>query len=523
MITAEVWAEVRRLAHIEHLKKKQIARRLQIDVKTVRRALSHDDHRGFTPKAPPPRASMLDPLKPLLRKRLEDHPDLTAVQLHDGLVRDYAWPGGIAVVRRYVYEVRKEQREAFLRLTHLPGKVAQVDWGYCGSIRIGNTLRRLSIFVMVLAYSRLLFACFTLSERMDAFLDALVRALRYFGGIPEHLLFDNMKTVVLDRRAGAVRYHPRLLELSGQIWFKPRTCPPRRPWHKGIVESAIHYVRTSFLPGRSQATDVEREQRDLDVWLAETANVREHAETHRRPIDMFEETEKGVLRPLPDRPVDTAHVETVAANAFFEVRYDGNRYTVPHRYAYRTGLTLRATPGEVNIFDAAEEIARHARSYERWRRIADPKHERDLLAKRRRAHADTLLGRLRGLLPERADEYAAALVKKELRSVGHLKKILALADCFGADEVREALLFGLQHGVFGADCVENLVHQRRRARHAPPVLPVRIADELASIHVPEPNLMSYETLLAEGERSPEHEAAHGPEPRPAIEGPVQEA
>ncbi len=520
MINAEIWAEVRRLALIEHLKKRQIARRLQLDIKTVRRALRHDDYRDMEAKAPPPRASMLDPLKPLLWKRLEDHPDLTAVQLYDGLVRDYAWPGGVAIVRRYVREVRKEQREAFLRLTHLPGKVAQVDWGHCGAIRIGNTLRRLSIFVMVLAYSRLLFACFTLSERMDAFLDALVRAARFFGGLPEHLLFDNMKTAVLDRRAGAVRFHPRLLELAGQLLFKPRACPPCRPWHKGIVESAIHYVRTSFFPGRAQPTDFDREQRDLDVWLSATANVRQHAETHRRPIDMFEETEKGLLIPLPDRPIDTAQVETVAANAFFEVRYDGNRYTVPHDYAYRAGLTLRATPREVVVFEGADEIARHTRSFERWHRIAAPEHERGLLAKRRRAHADTLLGRLRDLLPEGADKYAAGLVKKELRSVGHLKKILALADCFGTDEVREALLFGLEHEVFGADCVENLVHQRRRARHAAPVLPVRLADELASIHVPEPNLMSYDSLL---ERSTSHEVAHGPEPGPALEGPGEEA
>ena len=519
MIPVDTWAEIRRLAHTEQLKKRQIARRLHVDIKTVRRALRHDTCPGRAPKTPPPRGSMLDPLKPHLRKRLEDHPDLTAVQLHDALRRDYAYPGGIAVVRRFVHEVRKEQLEAFLRLTHLPGKVAQVDWAHCGSIRIGQSVRRLSLFVMVLAYSRLLFACFTLSERMDSFLDALVRALRFFGGLPEHLLFDNMKTVVLDRRAGAIRFHPRLLELSGQIYFKPRACPPRRPWHKGIVESAIHYVRMSFFPGRPQATDFEREQRDLDVWLAGTANVRVHAETHRRPCDMFEETEKGVLVPLTDRPIDIAHVEAVAANAFFEVRYDGNRYTVPHTYAHRDGLTLRATPREVVVFEGAREIARHARSFERGRRIVDPEHERGLLARRRRAHADTLLGRLRGLLPERADEYAAGLVKRELRSVGHLKKILALADCFGADEVREALLFGLEHRIFGADCVENLVHQRRRARHAAPVVPVCLAEELASIHVPEPNLMSYEALLSEGERSRDHEAAPGQESQREPEGP----
>ncbi len=519
MIPIETWAAIRHLSKQERLSQRQIARRLHVDPKTVWNVLRQERYPGHVLRTPKPRVSILAPHKPLIRARLEDHPELSAVQVHGWLRREFAYPGDVTGVRGFVRTVRKEQLEAFLRLTHMPGKVAQVDWAHCGSIRIGQSVRRLSLFVMVLAYSRLLFACFTLSERMDAFLDALVRALRFFGGMPERLLFDNMKTVVLDRRGGAIRFHPRLLELSGQLPFTPRACPPFRPWHKGIVENVIGYVRKSFLNGRPQPTDFDREQRDLDEWLLATANVRMHATTHRRPVDMFAEIEGGVLIAIPDRPIDTAHVETVAANAFFEVRYDGNRYTVPHGYAHRSGLTLRATPHEVVVLDGLSKIARHARSFERGRRIVDAEHERGLLAKRRRSHRDTLLGRLRALLPERADEYAAGLVKRELRSEGHLKKILALADRFGVDEVREALGHGLEHGIFGADCVENLVHQRRRARHAAPIAPVCLADELASIHVPEPNLTSYEALLSEGERNPDHEAAHRQESQRQPEGP----
>lgn len=499
MISVEIWAEIRRLAHQEHLKKRQIARRLQVDPKTVRQVLRQERYPGLVPRSPQARPSMLDPHKPFVRDLLEEHPDLTAMQVHARLRRDFAYPGDVTRLRRFLHGVRREQLEAYLRLTHLPGKIAQVDWAHCGSIRIGQTMRRLSLLVMVLAYSRVMFAMFTLSERMDAFLDALMRALIFFGGLPARLLFDNMKTVVLDRRGGSIRFHPRLLELAGLLFFQPRACPPRRPWHKGIVESAIGYVRKSFLNGRPQPTDLAREQRDLDEWLAGTANVRVHAETRRRPVDLFGETEKAVLTPLPASAIDTSHVESVQANAFFEVRFDGNRYTVPPAYAHRPGLTLRASPGEVILYDAAQEIARHARSYERGRRIVDPGHEQALVRRKRRAERDTLLGRLRALLPERADEYAAGLVRKELRSAGHLRRILELADRFGAEDVFEALVHGLQHDVFGADNVENLIHQRRRARNAAPLLPVCLADELANIHVPEPSLTGYEFLVTREE------------------------
>jgi transposase len=511
MISVETWAEIRRLSLLEKLGCLQIARRLDVDPKTVRRALGQARYPGLAPRPSQARPSMLDPHKPWVRSLLDEVPELTAIQVHERLRRDFAYRGDATRLRRFIQVLRREQLEAYLRLTHLPGKIAQVDWAHCGPIRIGQTTRRLSLFVMVLAYSRLLFACFTLSERMDAFLDALVRGLIFFGGGVERLLFDNMKTVVLDRRAGSVRFHPRLLELAGLVPFQPRVCPPRRPWHKGIVESAIAYVRASFLNGRAQPTDLTREQRDLDLWLAGTANVRLHAETRRRPIDLFTEIEKSVLRPLPTVALDTAHVDTVQANAFSEVRFDGNRYTVPHRYAHRPALTLRATPGEVAVFDGAQEIARHARSYERGRRVVDPEHERGLLLRRRRAERDTLLGRLRILLSDRADEYAVGLVRRELRSETHLRRILALADRYGTDEVRAALAEGLAHGAYGADVVENAIHRRRRATNAAPLLPMCLADELASIHVAEPDLTPYESLLdREGERSPEHEAAHGP-------------
>lgn len=455
MIDAETWAEARRLAKQGDMKLRQIARHVGIDRKTLNTVLQQPRYPGLLPKQRAPRGSMLDPHKPLIQLYLSECPGLSAVQVLDRLRREEGYQGEVTLVRDYLRSLRLQQREAFLRLTHVPGKVAQVDWATCGSIQLGNISRRLSLFVMVLAFSRYLYAEFSLSEKMDAFLEAHMRAFEAFGGVPARGVYDNCKTVVLQRSGAQIRFNPRLLEFSAHYLFQPRPCPPRRPHYKGIAENVIRYAKRNFVRGRPAPRDLETEQRALQQWLRETANVRVHRETGRKPAELLAEVERSALTPLPACPYDAAHIESVSANAFFEVFFDGNRYSVPHQYAHREGLVLRATTGQVTILDGAMELARNSRCYERGRRILDQAHQRGLLEKKRRAERDTQLGRLRELLGEKAEAYCAGLARKALRTEKHLRRILKLADQFGAREVREALELGLQHGAFGADSVEK--------------------------------------------------------------------
>lgn len=517
MISVELWAEARRLQLKEKFSQRQIARRLGIDRKTVRTAVRQESYPGLALKPQAPRPSILDEHKPLIATYLDDAPELTAVQVLQRLRQDRGFDGEISVVRRYLASVHHAVREALLRLTHLPGKVAQVDWAHCGWIMIGRTRRRLSLFAMVLAYSRMIYVEFTLSERMDAFLEAHVRAFAFFGAVPDRCLYDNCKTVVLERRDGRIVFHPRLLAFAGHYLYAVRACPPRRPRHKGVVESAIGYFRKNFQNGRPPPTDLEHERRDLQRWRDEVANVRIHSETRRRPCDLLAESERTSLMPLPAVAADTAHVEPVCANAYAEVRVDGNRYSVPHGYAHRGGLILRVGTQEVTVADGPTQIARHERCYDRGKSIVNPEHDRGLWEKKRRAERDTRLGRIVALLGERAATYVQGLESKAVRSERHVARILTLADRYGADEVREALAHGMACGAFGADAVESIVHQRRRARQAAPLLPVHAADELAAIHVAEPDLSLYDALLVEeGERNLDGEIDHAepaaPEP-----------
>ena len=498
MIDAERWAEARRLHRVEGYKVRAIARRLGLDPKTVRRALRQDSYPGVRPQNRR-RGSILDAYREAIRRYVAEA-DLSAVQVHTRLVKEQHYKGEITLVRAFVRELRRSEAQAFLRLSFLPDECAQVDWAHFGRVPIGRTRRRVSAFVMVLAHSRLMYIELSLSERMDAFLEAHVRAFDYLGGVPKRCLYDNCKTVVLQRLGDGVRFHPRLLDLAGHYFFQVRACPPRRPWHKGRVESGIRYVRESFLRGRGPIEDIDRERRDLALWRDEVANERVHAVTRRRPRELFQAVERAALLPLPAKPYDTALVESVSAGKFYRVPFDGNLYSVPYQLAHRRGLVLRATTTEVTIHSEHELVARHTRSYDRGQDVIDPSHDRGLRAKRRRSDRHLLLGRMISVLGPEADRYAAGLAREHVRASHHVRRILALAERYGAQDVREALLRALSHEAFGADYIENVVHQERRRRLAGPAASAAVLHDadLAAIAIAEPDLSRFDNLFPKG-------------------------
>ena len=150
---------------------------------------------------------------------------------------------------------------------------AQIDWGAFGAIRIGHGVRPLSGFVMVLSYSRALFALFTLDQTLESFLRGHVEAFAACQGVARTLVYDNLRSAVLDRAGTAIRFHPRLLELAGHYHFAPRPCTPYRANEKGKIERQIHYVRQAFFAARTFA-DVEDLNAQFRRWRDDIAHRR---------------------------------------------------------------------------------------------------------------------------------------------------------------------------------------------------------------------------------------------------------
>jgi transposase len=321
MTPAEVRAEMRRLVLRLHWRIETVARRFGVHHSTVRRAL--EDSPG--PEHPVP-GSVLDPFKPYVVQRLTEAPELTGVRMLAEL-RERGYQHGIACIRRYMAKVRTPRpAKVYLRVETEPGEQAQVDWGSFGHLRVGSAQRPLSCFAMVLSWSRALFIDFALDQRMETFLAMHRRALEQFGGVPQRILYDNLKSVVLHHIGSTVQFNPRFLAFAGHYLFEPTAAPVRYPEAKGRVEGAIKYIRHSFFYGRSFSSLADL-RRQAEAWLEATANARIHAATRERPADRLL-VEKARLHPLPEHPFDTDFVEPQIVSKEARVRLDTNTYYV---------------------------------------------------------------------------------------------------------------------------------------------------------------------------------------------------
>jgi Integrase core domain len=227
-----------------------------------------------------------------------------------------------------VRRVRPTRQPAFLKLAFAPGECAQVDWGSFGSVPVGQTTRRLSFFVMVLCYCRLMYVEFTVSQTMEHFLACHQHAFEAFGGVPSKVMVDNLKSAVLRRSLGqAPVFNPKYAAFSQHYGFDIVPCNVGKGNEKGRVENAVGYVKKNFLAGLDIA-DFAMLAPAAKHWLDTVANVRVHGQTRKRPGELWQ-SEKPYLTPLPAHPFDIATVSQVRASKQFRITLETNRYSVP--------------------------------------------------------------------------------------------------------------------------------------------------------------------------------------------------
>jgi transposase len=440
------------------------------------------------------RSSVLDPFKGRITRLLDTHP-YSAQQIFQRL-REEGYGGGVTILRDYVRRIRPTKLPVYLKLHFAAGECAQVDWGAFGTVAVGNTRRRLSFFVMVLAYSRQMYVEFTVSQTMEHFLACHQHAFAALGGVPTKLMIDNLKSAVLQRLAGvAPVFNPRYLDFARHYGFAIAPCNVARANEKGRVESGVGYVKKNFLRGL-ELTEFSAIQAAAQVWLDTIANVRIHGETHQRPLDMFQE-ERPHLRTLNPNPYDVARTSTTIASSQFRITLDTNAYSVPCAYAHRR-LTLKAYPDRVCIYFDAELIARHNRRYGRHEDFEDPEHVKGLIARRTRAREQRLMLRFLALSPD-AQAYYDGLEEKRFNARHHVRKILALAEIYPGDSVARAISDGLAFHAFSADYITNILETRARALPEPGPLQLTRCHDLLDIDLPPPDLNVYDR----GDHDPE--------------------
>jgi transposase len=499
MITPEQLAEIRRLYYGEHWKVGTIAAALGVHHDTVDAAIAHDTpgvRRGTC------RATKLDPYLPVIRDTLTHYPRLRATRLFE-MVKARGYPGSVVQLRRAVRLIRPAATATvYRRLTTLAAEEAQVDWGAFGSIRIGRGVRSLSGFVMVLSYSRAVFALFTVDQTLESFLRGHVEAFQAFQGIARTLVYDNLRTAVLERAGTAIRFHPRLLELAGHYHFAPRPCTPGRGNEKGKVERQIQYLRHAFFAARTFA-DVEDLNTQFRRWRDEVAHQRLHPEQRDRTVADVLAEEQPRLLPLPTHLFETDVMRTVMSGKTPYVRFDRNSYSIPHTHVRRP-LTLLASPTTVRVIAGTEEIARHARSYDTGQIIEQEAHVAGLVAATRQANPSSARDRLRLAVPPIAallDRLAARGESLRL----HTARLLALLDDYGPQELAAAVTRALERDALGAGAIAHILETRRRQRGQKPPIPLALPDRpgVRDLDITPHRLETYDELTRSDPDDPE--------------------
>jgi transposase len=470
-----LWAEIRRLAEIEKLSARAISRRLHCARHTVTVALKldHPSAREVTH-----RASLLDPYKAKINALVAQYPDLSAVRIREEIGRGPdGYKGSTIVIRRYLRTIRPARGRVYQEVHYEPAQAMQIDWGECGRVPVGTTTRKVSVFVAVLCYSRLIFIEFALSQRKAEFYRCLVHALEFFGGSPRAVIFDNLKSAVLNGSGRASCFHPEFLALCGYFCLQPIACERRDPESKGITEDGVRYVKHNALAGRAEELIRFEDYLALaPYWRDQVANVRIHETTRERPIDRFQR-ERSLLRRLPAIPFDTDEVVPAVVTPHARIKFDGNRYSTPPQLVRRP-VTTRASRDEVRVLHEGQVMAQHVRSYQRGQLIVLPDHRTAALALSRRSRSSALEQAFDALGPE-AREFHLQLRRQPLKTGVHLRRLLGLAQLYGAAEVLSAITRALELAAYDAASVENLLLAQRRRRQLPtPTLPAPRRREL---------------------------------------------
>lgn len=322
--------------------------------------------RAMPAASPPQNASSIERWEPRIVELAKAGAGPTAI--FDRLRLEEATFNGSFWAVRAVYRRWRKQRgvraeDVAIAVETTAGDVAQVDFGHVGWLYDAATGRRRKawVFVLVLGYSRRMFARIVFDQKIETWLRLHVEAFAELGGVPATIVPDNLKAAVVRAAFGvddAASLNRSYRELARFYGCKVDPAPIYAPEKKGKVESGVKYVKRNFFVGRDN-DDADETRKALARWVDEIANQRVHGTTHRRPADLFV-VERAALRPLPPRRYELVLWHEAQVHRDSHVAFDRRLYSVPWRLVGQR-VWLRATPNDVTVYADDERVATHDR------------------------------------------------------------------------------------------------------------------------------------------------------------------
>jgi transposase len=356
MIAQERWEEIRRMFVEDRTPIAEIARRLQIDRKTVRRIIRRGEWQPYS--RPPKHETLLTEHAEFLRHRAPEV-QYSAQILFQELRRKRGYTGSYETVKRFVAPLRELQAAAEATQTRFetpPGEQSQIDWGQA-TVAFRSGPCTVHFFVLTLGYSRRSFYWPAPDERLGQFLDAHERAFEHFGGHTREHLYDRPRTVCGPNAEGRVVWNCTFKSFADYWDFEPRLCRAYRAQTKGKVESGVKYLKHNFLPGREFIDVVDLTEQLLE-WNTTIADVRIHGTTHERPIDRFQHERAHLIITAGQPSFALAGRRSRIVAGDYLVSFQTNHYSVPF-YLIGQTVEVQTCQDQLQIYHRGQLVAQH--------------------------------------------------------------------------------------------------------------------------------------------------------------------
>lgn len=351
MVTLDEYLEIQQLVR-KGLSKAEVARRLGLDRKTVRKYLK-------AMSGPP-----VGQNRRIRRRLLEQFGDYVGMRVAQGCtngkvllreIQEKGYQGSYCTLKHFLKPLREQERwRAEIRWEAPPGLYAQVDWGDFTAELPDHSLIRLHAFVLTLVYSRAMYVEWTTRMDMATLERCHEHAFAYLGGVPKYIVYDRLKTVVLgEDKQGQPRFHPAFLDFAQYYGFTPKATPPNWPRGKGKVESGVKFVRRNFWQGLVSIAGVDDLNHRCREWLDQIANPRVHGTTGRVPFEMLKEEGLLSVAGRPAYPAHPAVLKPVSRDCL--VSYGGCRYSLPAEWAAKM-VWVRPVGGDRIVVTAKGQI-----------------------------------------------------------------------------------------------------------------------------------------------------------------------
>lgn len=388
VITVEDYEQIRKL-WLQGVSQRQIAKRMHISRNTVKKFCAGEAV-PWERKAYSRNGSVITEeveafiLECLEAAKNEDAPKkqrhITAKRIFDMLV-ERGFAGGETTVRDAVRRLRNKTQEVYVPLEFSPGEAMQVDWGEM-AVYLKGEKTKINLFCARLCSSCAPMAAAYRRQNEESFLDAFVRVLKYYGGVPHKAIFDNAKVAVKDGFGSKAIMQAGYAELAAHYGFEGIFCNPESGHEKGLVEGLVGYIRRNVCVPMPRVDSIEELNNLLEQRCRKYLNHQIRGKAAK--VGVMFEAEQQALWPLPIYEYEAAKKAISRVDSYSTIRYDTNRYSVDIHYCGKE-VTVQATAETIKIIYEGKVIGEHQRCYERHKSKYKLEHYLPLLARKGRA------------------------------------------------------------------------------------------------------------------------------------------